>query len=103
MKHGSLVGLCLVSQLPACSSSSIAEPVHPSAYECAHGQILHVHNGEEHAKVDFLDRHYELARNSSGLGLKYSSDDATLVIDGDSAVFVDHRSIELQTCRGVRD
>jgi hypothetical protein len=102
VKRRGLLGLGLTSPfLAACSSSSVAEPRRPITYYCAHHNVLQVHAGVKRARVEYLNRHYELAYRSSSLGRRYTSNDATLIIDGDSVVFVNHRNMDLQTCHAV--
>lgn len=102
LKLQHLAGAGLAAQLlTACSPSDVSQPQRAAVYHCAHDRLLHVHSGEEHARVEYLGQRYELARRSSGIGIQYTSSDATLIIDGDTAVFVSRKKVDLQTCRAA--
>jgi membrane-bound inhibitor of C-type lysozyme len=102
LKLKRLVRAGLAAQmLSACSPSDVSQPQRAVDYHCAHDRLLHVHSGEEHARVDYLGEHYELARRASGIGIQYTSGEATLIIDGDTAVFVSRKNVDLQTCRAA--
>jgi hypothetical protein len=103
LKPHLLVRAALAAQLlPACSPSEVSKPQRAVVYHCAHDRLLHVHSGEEHAKVEYLGDHYELARRPAGIGIQYTSSNATLIIEGDTAVFVSRKNVDLQTCRAAR-
>jgi hypothetical protein len=50
------------------------------------------------AHVSLNGRSYDLQRSRSGIGVKYLSPTAALVIDGPSAVFVTENQTNLGTC-----
>lgn len=67
-------------------------------YACGERQKLLVQRDERVARVIFLDRTYDLRRRQSGIGEKYLSRNAALIIDGPSAVFIAGDRLQLGTC-----
>ena len=68
-------------------------------YECAGGRAFTVKRDASRATVEYEEQSYELPRRNSSLGTRYSADGASLIVDGDVAVFVTERVIDLRICR----
>lgn len=85
--------------LGACSAQSAAEPKHLALYSCADGRTFTVEQSAELARITYYNQHFRLPRRPSGIGVKYASPDATLIIDGDMAVFVTESLVDLERCR----
>ncbi len=83
----------------SCSSASVAEPRHAAVYQCAEGQTFAVDRGKHSAQVSYYGERFRLPRRLSGIGVRYASPDATLIIDGDMAVFVTENIVDLKACR----
>ena len=94
-------GFCMLLLPGGCSAQSVAEAKRSSVYRCADGRSFTVEESGEAARVDYYDEHYRLPRRSSGIGTRFASQDATLIIDGDMAVFVTENIVDLQACRAV--
>lgn len=75
-----------------------AAPVDATRYVCDRRQQLVVIRSATEAQVRFIDRTYDLRRRPSGLGIKYASATATLILDGPSAVFVAEDRLQLGAC-----
>lgn len=67
-------------------------------YACEGRQSLTIQRDANMARVDFVDRSYKLQRKRSGIGVKYESATAALIIDGRSAVFVAADRLKLGVC-----
>lgn len=67
-------------------------------YACDGRQNLTIQRDAKVAHVNFIDRSYELQRKRSGVGIKYESRTAALIIDGSSAVFVAPDRLQLGAC-----
>lgn len=67
-------------------------------YACEGRQNLTIQRDRHIARVNFIDRSYELRRKRSGIGVKYESGAAALIIDGSSAVFVAPDRLQLGAC-----
>ena len=79
-----------------------AEQVGPVSYRCLDGTEFTLQASETMATVRFDDGEYRLPRRSSALAIKYSTESATLYLDGEFAAFVaDDRP--LPGCARVRD
>lgn len=89
----------LVASIAAATSP--AQPRHLAGidrYTCAASQQLTVQPRSSGVSVQVGDRTYRLERKQSGLGKKYLSSTAALIIDGSSAVFVAEDRLDLGTC-----
>lgn len=69
-----------------------------ATYDCANGRSFSVVKSKQAATVEIEDQKYELTRRESSMGTRYSSGDASLIIDGDFAVFVTEKIIDLRLC-----
>ena len=72
-------------------------------YACEDRQTLSVQRDARSARVIFPDRSYALERKPSGIGVKYASSSAALIIDGSSAVFVADDRWQLGACTEAVD
>lgn len=91
---GMLLGV--LSVLGAAQANAAAPPT--VRYACDARQNLTIQRDAKTAHVSFIDRTYELRRKRSGIGLKYESGNAALMIDGPSAVFVAPDRLQLGAC-----
>jgi membrane-bound inhibitor of C-type lysozyme len=87
--------------LAGCSSASVAEARPETIYRCADGRTFSVDLTTDSARVTYYDEQFRLPRRSSGIGSRYASPDATLIIDGEMAVFVTENIVDLQACRAL--
>lgn len=67
-------------------------------FQCERGSAFSVENRGTTAMVRFDDGSYRLHRNPSSLGERFTSPEATLIIDGDFAAFVAKDRLDLQGC-----
>lgn len=81
-----------------CSAPTSAHTRSASLYECSGGRTFAVTRDARAATVHYRDTRYELQRRTSSLGVRYSSPKASLIIDGDVAVFVTERILDLHVC-----
>lgn len=72
------------------------------AYLCDGGITFAVAKSGDGTQVRFADAIYSLRRGPSSVGERFSSDDATLIIDHPSAVFIANDRLGLRACRAVR-
>ena len=71
-----------------------------SSYRCSGQRTLNVQYSRAGAVVTVNGgRSYDLARGGSGIGERFSSDDATLIIDGDLAAFAATDVLDLRGCK----
>jgi membrane-bound inhibitor of C-type lysozyme len=91
-------GLLLVAPRPA-TGASLSGPV---TYGCAGGKTFSVERQLRRATVVYRGARFVLPRRSSGIGTRYASREATLIIDGDFAVFVAPNALDLNACRARR-
>ena len=92
----------VVLALVGCSSPTSARGGRIATYECAGGKAFTVRRDAKVAMVEYDDQSYRLDRRTSSMGVKYSSDEASLIIDGDLAVFVAETVLDLKLCRDHR-
>lgn len=85
--------------LGACSSPRVAAAEVTAAYYCADGRFFTVEQNAEAATVRYDDEAYRLAKRPSGIGVRFASPEATLIIDGDAAVFASETVIDLDDCK----
>lgn len=90
------LGILLVV-LAGCSAAAR----NSSTYRCGKGRSFEVQRGEEKARVFFGRDVYELPRRPSSIGVRYASDDGTLIIDAGVAVFVTNKIVDLGPCRAA--
>lgn len=93
------VGLIIgaVSFIGSAQAASSA-PATQTRYQCDSRQRLVVWRTADSAKVEFIDRTYELRRKPSDIGIKYIAPEAALMIDGNSAFFVAQDRLQLGRC-----
>lgn len=71
-----------------------------SSYRCSGQRTLDVQYSRAGAVVTVNGgRSYDLARGGPGIGERFSSDDATLIIDGDLAAFAATDVLDLRRCK----
>lgn len=70
----------------------------PVRYACTASDDLAVMRNHSTAHVDYAGHGYELQRKRSSIGDKYVSQNAALIIDGNSAIFVAEDLIDVGTC-----
>ncbi len=92
---GLLIG---IASLPGSARANPAASVPETRYLCDGGHRLIVQRSATSANVRFRDRSYELQRRHSGSFEKYGAAGATLIIDGDAAVFVATDRLQLGQC-----
>ena len=93
--HSGLLLLTLIS------FGSCAAPINAAAtanFKCADSRILQVQYDAKRANVIAEGRPYALPRQASGLGMRYASPTATLIIDGNFAAFVADDLYDLRGC-----
>lgn len=73
-------------------------PAAATGYVCDGGQDLLVLRSSRAATVRLGDGSYHLARRRSGIGVRYGSARAALIVDGDTAVFVAEDRPTLRGC-----
>lgn len=94
-----LTAAVVLGLLPGLASAqTVASKSGPIRYACEGRQNLVVERDRDRARVNFIDRSYELKRKPSSIGIKYGSSTAALIIDGHSAVFVADDRLQLGTC-----
>ena len=67
-------------------------------YTCEGGESFMVRDSGSAAVVRFGDGGYVLDRRPSSIGRKFASKSATLIIDGETAVFVSEDRLDLDRC-----
>lgn len=82
----------------ACSNGMAANAPLLTTYRCVDGRTFTVQRGEETAEVGYFNERYRLPRRPSRLGIRYATEDATLIIDGDFAAFVTEHVVDLESC-----
>jgi len=85
--------------LVGCSAASPAQVEQVSTYECSGGKTFTVRRDPTVATVDYGEQSFQLSRRSSSLGMRYSSKGASLIIDGDFAVFATDKILNLKLCK----
>lgn len=92
---GLLTGvLSVLATAQAAHATSVTEVY----YACDNAQRLIVRQSGDTASVYFIDRSYLLRRSRSGIGEKFLSPTAALIMDGKSAVFVAEDRLQLGRC-----
>ena len=93
--------LCMV--LIASSVQAHGPPPGTTAFECSAGQKFEVeyHDRGRIAVVRTRTRDFQLPKRAASLGMRFSSDEATLIIDGDLAAFVADGVNEYLKCRAA--
>lgn len=86
----------VLSLIGGAHAASAATPA--IRYACDARQNLVVQRTASNAHVHFIDRSYDLRRARSSIGVKYLSENAALIIDGRSAVFVAEDRPQLGAC-----
>lgn len=82
----------------ACAAKG-GEAASRTNYRCHGGKVFNVAATQAVASVTYAERRYLLPRRKSGIGTRYASAEATLIIDGPMAVFVTSAITDLQACR----
>jgi hypothetical protein len=102
MKDTKLKVVALMFAAPSIFGTDYAFAATPAMsrvrYVCEPRQSLVVTRFGDIATVEFIDRSYELRRTASSIGERYVADDAALIIDGKSVVFVAEDRLQLGTC-----
>lgn len=93
-----VLAACLSILGGAHAASAAAVPHAETRYACDFRQQLVVTRTADGARVNFIDRAYELSRARSSIGEKFLSATAALIIDGSSAVFVTEDRLQLGAC-----
>ena len=96
------IGCAALLTMVGCSAPSAARSARFATYECSGGKAFTVKRDEARATVRYDEQSYELSRRKSSLGTRYSADGASLIVDGDMAVFVTERVLNLKLCREAR-
>lgn len=95
----------LLLPLLACTAcvKGMEEDIGPTdaLYLCEGGAGFSVQESGSTALVRFSDGEYRLERRASSIGRKFSSATATLIIDGNAAVFVAEDRLDLDGCRSA--
>lgn len=99
IQDGSLLVLVAALAVGSCSAAKATAGTHVTRYRCAENRSFTVDRDDRSAVVTYANENYLLARKPSSLGLRYSSDVATLIIDDDFAAFVTDTTINLRECR----
>ena len=100
IQDGSLLVVVAALAVGNCSAAKAAPGTQVARYKCAEDRSFTVDRNDRLAIVSYADENYLLTRKPSSLGLRYSSDVATLIIDHDFAAFVTDSTINLRDCRG---
>ena len=100
IQDGTLLVLVAALFVGSFSGAKAAAGTHVARYRCAEDRSFTVDRDDRSAVVTYADEKYPLTRKPSSLGLRYSSDVATLIIDHDFAAFVTDTTINLRECRG---
>lgn len=83
--------------LAAFSATAAPNPT-SSIYRCHDGRWFSVDRNHQNAFIRYADERYNLSRRPSSLGTKYASAEATLIVDGQLAVFVTQKLFDLDQC-----
>lgn len=103
MSSGRLLACgAVLLMMAACSARTDAEPRRSLTYRCGDGRSFEVEQRGKMATIDFAGTRFQLPRRKSSIGARYASRDATLIVDGESAVFVTPRIVDLKACRALR-
>ena len=98
-KRARLAARLMAAVLSVLASAQVhATPVTAVRYACEGRQNLVVERDGATAHVRFVDRSYDLKRRASGIGVKYESPNAALIIDGPSVIFVADDRLQLGAC-----
>lgn len=95
-----LIGLFVSSAGGGCVRNELGTQAE-QAYLCNGGIAFAVTKNAGGAQVRFADAIYSLRRGRSSIGERFSSEDATLILDHSSAVFVANDRLGLRACRVV--
>ena len=98
LKVATALLITVLSTLAVGHAAMAAAAASEVRYACEPTQNLVVRRSGEMATVQFTDRTYALHRKASSLGVKFVSEDAALIIDGNSAVFVAGDRLQLGRC-----
>jgi membrane-bound inhibitor of C-type lysozyme len=85
----------LLAAMPCAGAPAATAPVR---YTCSADKHLTVQRNASVARVSLDGRSYDLRRKHSSIGDKYLSEDAAMIIDGSSLVFVADDDLDLGTC-----
>ena len=102
IQDGSLLVLVAALAVGNCSAAKAAPGTQVTRYRCAEDRSFTVDRNDRSAVVSYADKNYVLTRKPSSLGLRYSSDVATLIIDHDFAAFVTDATTNLRECHAHR-
>jgi hypothetical protein len=93
----SIAGLVLAG-LTACSFERQPPQDPGQRFICADGQPLDIIHTKQLAIVKLGERIFNLHARKASIGERYSDDDATLIMDGATAVFVSGDGRDAMTC-----
>jgi hypothetical protein len=88
----------VIAGMSACSSTDSAQQVRAERFLCETGQRLDVLYGTAMAEVRISERIFRLDLKPGSLGERYTDEEATLIVDGDTAVFVSADGMDLRKC-----
>ena len=71
-------------------------------YRCPDGRAFTVERNPYEAVIQYADERYALSRRPVSTGIKYSSTEATLFIEGRFAAFASETIVELSRCSEAR-
>lgn len=91
--------LLVLLLLPGCSVQRAQAANSVTLFKCAGAQSFTVERDNERAIVVYASTRYELPKRPSSIGQRYANSLATLIIDGDMAVFVTSKVMNLDFCR----
>lgn len=83
----------------AMAADCAAKPVQQIVYRCADNRTFTtIIRDDRSIQIVTATGSYIMARRPSSLGIKYSSEDGTLILDGDFAAFVLRNDIDFRDC-----
>jgi hypothetical protein len=103
VKAGDIVRAAVAAAALACAGSAQAGAAIGSEirYVCARAESFSVERTGTTAVVRFPGRTYYLGANRSRLGQRFSSSDATLILDGPLAAFAADDRWDVRGCRAA--
>lgn len=93
--------LLVLVHASACSAEDADAATTRTVYRCAGNQSFTVARDARSALVEYSGARYVLPRRSSSIGDRYATRAATLIVDGDMAVFVSTSATNLEFCRAT--
>ena len=99
--RGLASAVLVVVHASACSADHAEAATTRTVYRCAGSQSFMVARDARSALVEYSGARYVLPRRGSSIGERYATRAATLIIDGDMAVFVSTSATNLEFCRAT--